>query len=72
LSRTSIRLSTVSQIVFLILLALVSLGFTASFVLIFLIPVMGWFIWRDHSRISELEKRLAALEGPKPAKPEQP
>lgn len=67
MSKTGVRLNTISKIVFLVLLALISIS-EPILVLVFFIPVVGWLIWRDQDRMAALEKRLAALEGP--AKPE--
>ena len=61
-------MATVVRVVLLVLLALLLLSPGASpLVLIVIIPVMVWLIWRDQDRIAELEKRLAAPE--KPAQP---
>ncbi len=56
------------KIVFLVLMGLIVLSAPVLF-LIFFVPIIGWFVWSDHDKIAELEKRIAALEGQK--KPEQ-
>ncbi len=55
---------TVIRMAFLILMAFLVLGEPVLF-LIFFVPVVGWFLWSDHDRIAELEKKVAALEGQK-------
>ncbi|HKT21561.1 MAG TPA: hypothetical protein VJR06_02915 [Nitrososphaerales archaeon] len=62
MSRQPIRISAITRITFLVLLGLIALGF--PIILFVFVPVLGWFIWRDQDRISQLEKRLAALEKP--------
>ena len=53
------------RVVFLVLLALLLLYPGVNYlVLIVIVPVMVWLIWRDQDRIAELEKRLAAPEPP--------
>lgn len=66
LSKTGSRVNTVSRIVFLVLMGLIALT-EPVLVLIFFVPIVGWLVWRDQDRIAALERRLAALEGPKPA-----
>lgn len=70
MSKTFARLPTITRVIFLVLLALVTIS-EPILVLIFFIPIIGWLIWRDQDKIAELERRLAALEPstPKP-KPE--
>ena len=58
------------RVVFLVLLALFVFGGLAGILLLFFVPIVGWFVWRLLDRTSELEKRLAALEKPAEKKPE--
>ncbi len=62
-------MGTFTRLLFLILIAVLAVGYP-DLVLIFFVPIAGWFIWRDHDRIVALEKRLKALEGPGPQKQE--
>ena len=39
--------------------------------LIFFVPVVGWFLWRDQDRIMQLEKKVEALENPYGKKPDK-
>ena len=64
-------MSTVTRVTFLVLVAVIALG-EPILVLVFFIPVVGWMLWRDQDRISELEKRLAALENPAPTPTPEP
>jgi hypothetical protein len=68
-SHHPIRISTLTRVMFLVLLALIALGF--PIIVFAFIPVFGWFIWRDQDRIAELEKRLAASEKQPQPKPEE-
>jgi hypothetical protein len=61
LSKPGIRMSSITRIIFLVLLGLIALS-EPILVLIFFVPIVGWLIWRDQDRISQLEKRLAAIE----------
>jgi hypothetical protein len=70
MSKSSGSFGTVIRIMFLILLALITLG-EPGLVLIFLVPIVGWLIWRDQDRIAELERKLTALEKPNDPKPDQ-
>lgn len=72
MSKRSARISAVSRILLLALIALLMLaGDVFVFVVIIFVPVVGWLVWRDQDRIAKLERRLAALE-PKPEpKPEE-
>ena len=64
-------LERVSRVLVLVLAALLLLiPGIAGFVLLFFVPLVGWFLWRDQDRITQLEKKLAVLE--KPAVPEPP
>ena len=56
-------MSTAVKIVFLVLMGLVVLTVPVLF-LVFFVPIVGWFLWSNHDRVTELEKRLAALENP--------
>ena len=69
MSKRPIRISAITRVTFLALLALIALY--SPLVLFILVPVLAWFVWRDQDRISELEKRLAALENPSRPKPEE-
>jgi hypothetical protein len=71
LSRRGFRINRLTQATLLVLLGVISLSFSPSLTLLFIIPIFGWYIWRYHTRISELEKRLAALEPHPPPKPEE-
>ena len=66
MSKVPFRLNTVSRITFLVLIGVLLYGgdFFSGLIIIVAIPVFGWLIWRDHDRIAELERRLAALEKP--------
>jgi hypothetical protein len=70
MSKSSGSFGTVIRIMFLILLALITLR-EPGLVLIFLVPIVGWLIWRDQDRIAELERKLTALEKPNDPKPDQ-
>lgn len=70
MSKSSFRINTVTRIIFLVLLGLIALR-EPIVVLVFFIPIAGWLIWRDQDKIAQLEKRLAALEAPAPAKSEE-
>ena len=70
MSRTSGSFSTAIRILFLILLAFLVLGEPVLF-LIFFVPIIGWFLWRDQDRITQLEKRLDALQNPSGKKPDE-
>ena len=59
-----------SRVLFLVLLGFLVLGGFEYFILIFLIPIIGWILWRDQDRISELERQLAALTKPPEPKPD--
>jgi uncharacterized membrane protein len=58
------------RVVFLVLLALLTLSL-GLLLLIFFVPVVGWYIWRFNDKNKELEERLAALEGPHKPKPSE-
>ena len=62
-SRRSFRANTVTKVTFLVLIAVVAIS-EPVLVLVFFVPVVGWMLWRDQDRISELEKRITALETP--------
>ena len=68
-NKSAFRMGTIARLLLLILIAVLAIGYTVL-VIIFFVPVAGWFIWRDHDRIMALEKRLEALEGPAAQKPE--
>jgi 4-amino-4-deoxy-L-arabinose transferase-like glycosyltransferase len=61
LSKRGTSVNAITRIIFLVLLGLIALS-EPILVLIFFVPIVGWLIWRDQDRISQLEKRLAALE----------
>jgi hypothetical protein len=64
MSKSRVNVEVASRLAFLALLALLVFGGLYWYVLIFYIPIVGWFVWRYEDRISELEKRLAAVEKP--------
>lgn len=59
-----------TRIIMLVLVALVALS-EPALTIVFFVPIAGWLLWRDHDRIAELEKRLAAAEKPAQPKPEE-
>jgi hypothetical protein len=70
MSRAPMRMSAITRIIFLVLVAVITLG-EPILVLVFFVPIAGWLIWRDQDKIAQLEKRLAALEGPPQPKTEE-
>jgi hypothetical protein len=72
LSKPARRLDLAVRVVFFVLLAVLVLGGLGAYVILFFIPIFGWFVWRDQDRIRQLEKRLAELERPTGQKPGQP
>ena len=68
-NKSAFRMGTITRLLLLILIAVLAIRYTAL-VIIFFVPVAGWFIWRDHDRIMALEKRLEALKGPGAQEPE--
>lgn len=70
MSKTDLRLSLTTRMVLLLLVAVAALS-EPILAVVFFIPIAGWFIWRDHDRMKELEKRLAALESAPQPKPEE-
>jgi hypothetical protein len=67
--KPAFRIGVITRLLLFVLIAVLAIGYTAL-VVIFFVPIAGWFIWRDHDRIVDLEKKLEALEGPRPKKPE--
>ncbi|MDG6940556.1 MAG: hypothetical protein JRM97_00960 [Nitrososphaerota archaeon] len=68
-NKSAFRMGTITRLLLLILIAVLAIRYTAL-VIIFFVPIAGWFIWRDHDRIVALEKRLEALKGPGAQEPE--
>jgi hypothetical protein len=62
-------MGTVTRLLFLVLIAVLAIGYP-DLILVFFIPIAGWFIWRDQDRIAALEKKLEALESSDASKPE--
>ena len=60
-------LETAVKVVFLILMGFIGLVFTQNFFTLFFVPIIGWFVWSTRDKVSDLERRLTALE--KPAEP---
>ena len=59
----TIRIDLVVRLLFLIVVAfLVIIPGVNYLVLAIFVPVVAWVVWQDAGRISELEKKLAALE----------
>jgi hypothetical protein len=50
-----------ARVTFLILLALLALE-VPGLLIIFFVPIVGWYLWRAQDRIAELEKKLAERE----------
>jgi len=63
------NLDTTVRIIFLVLLALLMFTPFIGIVLVFFVPVIGWYLWSLRDQNKELEARVAALEGKKPDKP---
>jgi hypothetical protein len=68
LSKKGSTLESMSRILLLVLAAVLALE-VSPLVLLFFIPVAGWFIWRSNDRIRELERKVATLS-PEPQKSE--
>ena len=67
MSKQSGSLNTILKVVFVALLGLLTLTL-GLLLLIFFVPVVAWYVWRLSERNTDLEKRLAALEGHHPPK----
>ena len=67
--KSAFRGGTITRLLFLALIAVLAIGYPVLIV-IFFVPIAGWFIWRDQDRIRALEKKLEALENPGASKPE--
>ena len=70
MSKSSGITSVAVRVLFLVLMAFAVLISPVLF-LIFFVPVVGWFLWRDQDRITQLEKRLDALQNPSGNKPDE-
>ena len=70
MSKSSGISSVAVRVLFLVLMAFAVLISPVLF-LIFFVPVVGWFLWRDQDRIMRLEKKVEALENPYGKKPDQ-
>ena len=59
----TIRIDLIIRLLFLIVVAfLVLIPGVSVLVFVVFVPVIAWVVWQDAGRISELEKKLAALE----------
>jgi len=65
MSKPQTSANVVVRVTFLILMGLVALLFY-PFAPAVIVPVMGWFIWRQHDRVAELEAKLAPPMPPMP------
>ena len=63
MSKANRSLNTAVRIVFVILLAFLTLA--GVLFLIFFVPIITYLIWNDQTRIAELEKKVSAMEGQK-------
>jgi nicotinamide riboside transporter PnuC len=63
--KSSGGLETVAIVVFLALMGFIGLIIT-NLVMLFLIPIVGWYVWRLNQRARELEKRVATIEKAEP------
>ncbi len=50
------------RVVFLILMGFIGLVFTQNFFTLFLVPIIGWYIWTNRDKTLDLQRRVAALE----------
>ncbi len=69
--KSSPTLEMAVRVVFLALLVLIALVVPSSFVLIFFVPVVVWYIWKLRDKTTKLEQRIAALEKPSEVKSEE-
>ena len=69
MSKPMTTLDITVRVVFLALIAFLTLTGIVIFVLLVFIPVITWYVWRLLDRTKELEARLSALEGPSGKKP---
>ncbi len=59
------------KVVFLILMGFIGLVFTQNFFALFFVPIIGWYVWSNHDKASDLGRRVAALEKPDEPKSEE-
>jgi purine-cytosine permease-like protein len=70
LSKSSGVSSAAVRVLLLVLMAFLLLIGQFLF-LLFYVPIVGWYLWRDQDRIKQLEKKVEALENPYGKKPDQ-
>ncbi len=69
MSRPKGALDSSVRIVFVLLLAVLTLALSILF-LIFFVPIITYYVWQLLDRTRELEKKVAALENPSGKKSE--
>ena len=70
LSKSSGNVNIIVRVLTLVLMGFLVLVSPILF-LIFFVPIVGWFLWRDHDKIAQLEKKVEALENPYGKKSDQ-
>jgi 4-amino-4-deoxy-L-arabinose transferase-like glycosyltransferase len=63
-------MNVVVRVTFLALLGLLTLAL-GLLLLIFFVPIVGWYVWTLSDRNRELEARIAVLEGTRKPKSDQ-
>jgi hypothetical protein len=68
-SESKPALGTPARMTILALLAFLVFAGFGAYVLLFFVPIAGWYIWKAHDRIAELERKLADRSQGKSGKP---
>ena len=56
-------LESLAQAFILIFIGFVGFVFTQSLFMLFFVPLVLYYVWRNYDRTRELERRLSQLEG---------
>lgn len=56
-------LESLAQVFVLIFVGFVGFVFTQSLFMLFFVPLVLYYVWRNYDRTRELERRLSQLEG---------
>ena len=70
MSKPRTSLDSAVRVVFVILMGFIALVLTGELFMLIFVPIIVWYLWAARDKTIELEKRLAALEGPEAKKPE--
>ena len=65
MKKSSGGLETFAMVILLALFGFIGLIIT-NLVMLFFLPIVGWYVWRLNQRARELEKRVAVIEKAEP------